>query len=37
MWSLAAVLETADRKLLEDFIRKDMRNTMSIPKLRVHQ
>lgn len=35
MWSIAAVLESADRQLLENFIRIDLKGKMSTPKLKV--
>ncbi|XP_050528019.1 dynein axonemal heavy chain 8-like [Daktulosphaira vitifoliae] len=34
MWSLAAVLESLNRQLLEDYILKDMKGIMSVPKLK---
>lgn len=35
MWSIAAVLESDNRQLLEDFIRTDLVGIMNLPKLRV--
>lgn len=35
MWSIAAVLESDNRQLLEDFIRTDLVGVMNLPKLRV--
>lgn len=37
MWSVAAVLESDNRRLLEDFIKMDLRGKIEIPKLRVNR
>lgn len=35
MWSIAAVLESDNRRLLEEFILQDMAGKIKIPKLKV--
>lgn len=35
MWSVAAVLESADRQLLEQFIRTELKGKIDVPKLKV--
>jgi hypothetical protein len=35
MWSVAAVLESSDRQLLEYFIRTDLKGKVDVPKLKV--
>lgn len=37
MWSVAAVLESDNRQLLEDFIRRDLVGIMNLPKLNVNR
>jgi len=37
MWSIAAVLESANRLLLEEFIKTELKGKMNIPKLKVNQ
>jgi len=36
MWSIAAVLESDNRRLLEEFILQDLAGKIEIPKLKVH-
>lgn len=36
MWSIAAVLESADRQLLEEYIKADLKGEMNLPKLKVN-
>lgn len=36
MWSIAAVLESADRQMLEEYIKTDLKDEMNIPKLKVN-
>jgi len=36
MWSIAAVLESDNRRLLEEFILQDLAGKIKIPKLKVH-
>jgi len=35
MWSIAAVLESDNRLLLEEFILKDLAGKVKVPKLKV--
>lgn len=37
MWSVAAVLESDNRQLLEGFIKTDLGGKIEIPKLRVNR
>lgn len=36
MWSIAAVLESDNRRLLEEFILQDLAGKIEIPKLKVY-